>query len=209
MNFKEQFQTKIFDVDALMKGHVTQLSYEEYVYYIACLSEYFHYKKKYHKALYFYDHLLKTVGCNVILRQYEKMGKKIPKELNKYLVDIDDFTNDPLANKLKKKIDKIAYVHLNKRFAFQFIAIIVGLGIYALLHFLFGVDNQLSMIIGIGLAAIVPLFYKPKEITLKDKFEIDKQLQYVVRHDTDLIEFVKAHVKKDKGAPKVDENKSV
>lgn len=197
MNYKEQFLTKKFDSEQLLKGYVNNLSYEEYVYYLACLSEYLYKKRKYKESLFFYDHLVRSVGCTLILNKYEQTGKKIQGEFEKYKVDLDEFTNSKEAEKLGKKIDKIAGMHTTRRFILQIIMIIVGIGI-GLLFNLLKLDTPIGLVIALLVAAIVPMMYRPKPIRIDGGVKLDKNLEYVARYNKDLIDYIKNKVNKDK-----------
>lgn len=202
MSFKEQFINKNYNEEELFKGHVNNLSYEEYVYYLACLADHCRNKRKYQHALYFYDHLLKSVGCNTILRQYYRLGRKVPKELKIYDVDLENFTSLPEIEKLKKRIDKIGYVHVNKKFIFQMLMILAGGLLFCILHLLFKVDLNPSLIIAFSVAAITPLFYRPKPIQLDKKEKIEQHLINVTKYNQPLLDYVQKQIKKDKGAPR-------
>lgn len=197
MSFKEQFLTKKFNEEELLKGYVNNLGYEEYIYYVACLSEYFYNKRKYEQSLYFYDHLVKSIGSSIILRKYEQTGNKVPNEYKKYQVDFDDFTNSKDAEKLGKKIDKIAAKHTSKRFAFQMIMIVAGVIVGGTLYLLEVKDN-ISIMVGLIVAAVIPLFYRPKPITIDKGVNISKNLACVTRYNKDVIEFIKNKVNKNK-----------
>ncbi len=199
MSFKEQFLTKNYNEEELMKGYVNNMPYEEYIYYLASLSEFFKDKRKYQHAMYFFDHLLKSVGCHTLLRQYYQLGKKIPKELEFYNVDLEEFTGSELTEKLNKKINRISYVHTNRRLMFQLLFILIGTGLFFLLHFLFSVDSNTSLIIAFVVGAFAPLLYNPKPITMDTK-KIEKQLLFVTRYDSNLLEYVQNKVRKDKNA---------
>ncbi len=195
MNFIEQFKTKEYNEEQLMKGYVNNLSYPEYLYYLACLSDYFYTKRKYERSLFFYDHLLKSVGCAVLLKKYGEIGKKIPKELKKYTIDLEDITTDPLMDTLGKRIDKIATKHTTKKFAFQLLTLIIGTLVGLIAAFVFHAEPNIALIIGLVIACFSPLFYRPKPITLSKTIALEKTLAYVSRHNKDLLEFVHKHIK--------------
>ncbi len=197
MDFKEQFLTKKFDEEQLLKGYVNNMSYEDYVYYVACLSEYLYKKRKYQASLFFYDHLVRSVGCTIILEKYEQAGRKIQPEFEKYKVNLEEFTNSKEAEKLGKKIDKIAGLHTTKKFVFQIAMIIVGTIVAVVLSYL-KIDSKIGLIAGLLIAAAVPLFYKPKPITIDHGVTLSKNLEYVARYNKDLIDYIKNKINKDK-----------
>lgn len=197
MDYKEQFLTKQFNQEEILKGYTNNLSYEEYIYYLACLTEVLNKKRRYQQALYFYDHLVKSVGCTIILKKYEQTGKKLPNEFNKFRIDLEDFTNSKEAENLGKKIDKIAGLHTTKRFIFQLIMIAVGLAIGGLLYLL-KVQETTCLIVCMAVAAVVPLFYKPKPVTLDTVIKFSDNLANVNKYNKDLIDFIKNKVSKDK-----------
>ena len=197
MNYKEQFMTKSFNEEEILKGHVNNLSYEEYIYFLSCLSEVLNKKRKYAQALYFYDHLIKSVGSTLILRKYEQTGKKLPNEYEKFKIDLDEFTNSKEAEKLGKKIDKIAGMHTTKRFIFQLIMIVVG-AIVGLTLYAFKVPDNISLIVGLVVGAFTPLFYRPKPINIDNGVDIYKSLTGVTKYNKELITFIKNKISKDK-----------
>jgi len=197
MSFKEQFFSKEYNKEELMTGYVHNLSYEEYIYYVACLSDYFYKVRQYKKSLFFYDHLIRSIGCGMILSKYERSGRKVPKEYTKYLVDLNELTNSKEAEELGSKVDKIAAKHTTKRFFFQLLMILGGL-IVGVVMYLFGVGQNICLITGFAVAAIVPILYRPKAITLDGEIGLEKSLLYVSRHNKDLIEFVQQKIRKDK-----------
>ena len=197
MSFKEQFISKSFNEEEILKGYVNNLSYEEYIYYLACLTEVLNKKRKYAQALYFYDHLVKSVGSTIVLKKYEQTGKKLPSELDKFKVDLDEFTNSKEAENLGKKIDKIAGSHTTKRFFFQLIMILVGT-IVGFSLFLLGVKENVALIIGLVIGAVTPLFYRPKPVSIDNGVEIERCLNGVTKYNKDLISYIKNKISKDK-----------
>ena len=197
MSFKEQFISKSFNEEEILKGYVNNLSYEEYIYYLACLTEVLNKKRKYAQALYFYDHLVKSVGSTIVLKKYEQTGKKLPSELDKFKVDLDEFTNSKEAENLGKKIDKIAGSHTTKRFFFQLIMILVGT-VVGFSLFLLGVKENVALIIGLVIGAVTPLFYRPKPVSIDNGVEIERCLNGVTKYNKDLISYIKNKISKDK-----------
>ena len=197
MSYKEQFIAKSFIEEEILKGYVNNLSYEEYIYYLACLSEVLNKKRKYAQALYFYDHLVKSVGSTIVLKKYEQTGKKLPSELDKFKVDLDEFTNSKEAENLGKKIDKIAGSHTTKRFFFQLIMILVGT-VVGFSLFLLGVKENVALIIGLVIGAVTPLFYRPKPVSIDNGVEIERCLNGVTKYNKDLISYIKNKISKDK-----------
>jgi hypothetical protein len=207
MSYKEQFFSKQYNKEELLKGYVSNLSYEEYIYYVACLSDFYYKERKYQRSLYFYDHLIRSIGCSEILRRFERTGKKIPNELKKYVVDLSELINSKEAEELGKKVDKIAGRHTTKRFVFQLIMIGVGF-LVGLILFLLKTQELVYMMVGFAVAAIVPLFYRPKPITIDRGVELEKNMYYVARHNKDLFEYVQQKVKKDKSYKELNNNES-
>lgn len=197
MSYKEQFIAKSFVEEEILKGYVNNLSYEEYIYYLACLSEVLNKKRKYAQALYFYDHLVKSVGSTIVLKKYEQTGKKLPSELDKFKVDLDEFTNSKEAENLGKKIDKIAGMHTTKRFFFQLIMILVGTVVGFTLYLL-GLKDNTALIIGLLIGAITPLFYRPKPVSIDNGVEIERSLNGVTKYNKELISYIKNKISKDK-----------
>ena len=197
MSFKDQFISKSFNEEEILKGYVNNLSYEEYIYYLACLSEVLNKKRKYAQALYFYDHLVKSVGSTIVLKKYEQTGKKLPSELDKFKVDLDEFTNSKEAENLGKKIDKIAGSHTTKRFFFQLIMILVGT-VVGFSLFLLGVKENVALIIGLVIGAVTPLFYRPKPVSIDNGVDIERCLNGVTKYNKDLISYIKNKISKDK-----------
>ena len=197
MSYKEQFIAKSFIEEEILKGYVNNLSYEEYIYYLACLSEVLNKKRKYAQALYFYDHLVKSVGSTIVLKKYEQTGKKLPSELDKFKVDLDEFTNSKEAENLGKKIDKIAGMHTTKRFFFQLIMILVGTVVGFTLYLL-GLKDNTALIIGLLIGAITPLFYRPKPVSIDNGVEIERSLNGVTKYNKELISYIKNKISKDK-----------
>lgn len=197
MNYKEQFLSKEFNQEEILKGYTNNLSYEEYIYYLACLSEVLYKRKKYKQALFFYDHLVRSVGSTYIIKKYEQTGKKLPSEFNKFKIDLDEFTNSKEAQVLGKKIDKIAAIHTTKRFIFQLIMMAVGVAVGMTL-FLLKVQETTCLLIGMLVAAVAPLFYRPKPITLDGIIKFDEGLGNVNKYNKELIDYIKNKVSKDK-----------
>jgi hypothetical protein len=197
MRYKEQFLSKKFNQEEILKGYTNNISYEEYIYYLACLSEVLYKQRKYKQALYFYDHLVKSVGSTYIIKKYEQTGKKLPSEFNKFKIDLDEFTNSKEAEALGKKIDKIAGKHATKKFIFQLIMILVGVAVGMTLFFL-KVQETTCLLVGMLVAAISPLFYRPKPITLDGIIRFEHNLANVNKYNKELVDYIKNKVSKDK-----------
>lgn len=197
MNYKEQLINKKIDTNEVLKGEVTRLEYEEYLYYLACLSLTLYKKRRYREAFHFFEHMCKSAVFATKINEYLYLGKKVPKEVLKYNIGLKDFLERNEIKYVTKQISKIPHKHKVKRNILQSILIFAAVALYCLLYMVFNYDQTISAIASLAIPVLVPFLFNFKPIDLNSPVTPAKELLVVTRVNEELIDFVEKQAKKD------------